>query len=292
MAQITAALVKELRERTGAGMMDCKKALAACEGDMDKAIDFLREKGLAAAAKKAGRIAAEGVVGSFVCSECGAGAVVEVNCETDFVAKTDNFKALVASIAKHIVKTNPADLDALLASEMDGKTVNDVVTEAIAKIGEKITVRRFARYENKDGVVAAYIHMGGKIGVLVNMNGGNLELGKDVAMQVAAANPGYLDRKQVPTAELDHEKEVLAEKAKNEGKPQNIIEKMLVGQVNKYYKQVCLVDQDFVKDDSLTVGKLLKQNNAEVVEFTRFQMGEGLEKRQDDFAAEVMAQIK
>ena len=292
MAQITAALVKELRERTGAGMMDCKKALAACEGDMDKAIDFLREKGLAAAAKKAGRIAAEGVVGSFVCSECGAGAVVEVNCETDFVAKTDNFKALVASIAKHIVKTNPADLDALLASEMDGKTVNDVVTEAIAKIGEKITVRRFARYANKDGVVAAYIHMGGKIGVLVNMNGGNLELGKDVAMQVAAANPGYLDRKQVPTAELDHEKEVLAEKAKNEGKPQNIIEKMLVGQVNKYYKQVCLVDQDFVKDDSLTVGKLLKQNNAEVVEFTRFQMGEGLEKRQDDFAAEVMAQIK
>ena len=292
MAQITAALVKELRERTGAGMMDCKKALAACEGDMDKAIDFLREKGLAAAAKKAGRIAAEGVVGSFVCSECGAGAVVEVNCETDFVAKTDNFKALVASIAKHIVKTNPADLDALLASEMDGKTVNDVVTEAIAKIGEKITVRRFARYANKDGVVAAYIHMGGKIGVLVNMNGGNLELGKDVAMQVAAANPSYLDRKQVPTAELDHEKEVLAEKAKNEGKPQNIIEKMLVGQVNKYYKQVCLVDQDFVKDDSLTVGKLLKQNNAEVVAFTRFQMGEGLEKRQDDFAAEVMAQIK
>ena len=292
MAQITAALVKELRERTGAGMMDCKKALAACEGDMDKAIDFLREKGLAAAAKKAGRIAAEGVVGSFVCSECGAGAVVEVNCETDFVAKTDNFKALVASIAKHIVKTNPADLDALLASEMDGKSVNDVVTEAIAKIGEKITVRRFARYANKDGVVAAYIHMGGKLGVLVNMNGGNLELGKDVAMQVAAANPSYLDRKQVPTAELDHEKEVLAEKAKNEGKPQNIIEKMLVGQVNKYYKQVCLVDQDFVKDDSLTVGKLLKQNNAEVVEFTRFQMGEGLEKRQDDFAAEVMAQIK
>ena len=292
MAQITAALVKELRERTGAGMMDCKKALAACEGDMDKAIDFLREKGLAAAAKKAGRIAAEGVVGSFVCSECGAGAIVEVNCETDFVAKTDNFKALVASIAKHIVKTNPADLDALLASEMDGKSVNDVVTEAIAKIGEKITVRRFARYANKDGVVAAYIHMGGKIGVLVNMNGGSQELGKDVAMQVAAANPSYLDRKQVPTAELDHEKEVLAEKAKNEGKPQNIIEKMLVGQVNKYYKQVCLVDQDFVKDDSLTVGKLLKQNNAEVVEFTRFQMGEGLEKRQDDFAAEVMAQIK
>ncbi len=292
MAQITAALVKDLRERTGAGMMDCKKALSACDGDMDKAIDFLREKGLAAAAKKAGRIAAEGVVGSFVCSECGAGAIVEVNCETDFVAKTDNFKALVASIAKHIVKTNPADVDALLASEMDGKTVSDVVTEAIAKIGEKITVRRFARYENKEGVVAAYIHMGGKIGVLVNMNGGSEELGKDIAMQVAAANPSYLNRTQVPTAELEHEKEVLAEKAKNEGKPANIIEKMLIGQVNKYYKQVCLVDQEYVKDGDLTVGKLLKQNNADVVEFTRFQMGEGLEKRQDDFAAEVMAQVK
>lgn len=292
MAQITAALVKDLRERTGAGMMDCKKALSACDGDMDKAIDFLREKGLAAAAKKAGRIAAEGVVGSFVCSECGAGAIVEVNCETDFVAKTDNFKALVASIAKHIVKTNPADVDALLASEMDGKTVSDVVTEAIAKIGEKITVRRFARYENKEGVVAAYIHMGGKIGVLVNMNGGSEELGKDIAMQVAAANPSYLNRTQVPTAELEHEKEVLAEKAKNEGKPANIIEKMLIGQVNKYYKQVCLIDQEYVKDGDLTVGKLLKQNNADVVEFTRFQMGEGLEKRQDDFAAEVMAQVK
>lgn len=292
MAQITAALVKDLRERTGAGMMDCKKALSACDGDMDKAIDFLREKGLAAAAKKAGRIAAEGVVGSFVCSECGAGAIVEVNCETDFVAKTDNFKALVASIAKHIVKTNPADVDALLASEMDGKAVSDVVTEAIAKIGEKITVRRFARYENKEGVVAAYIHMGGKIGVLVNMNGGSEELGKDIAMQVAAANPSYLNRTQVPTAELEHEKEVLAEKAKNEGKPANIIEKMLIGQVNKYYKQVCLIDQEYVKDGDLTVGKLLKQNNADVVEFTRFQMGEGLEKRQDDFAAEVMAQVK
>ncbi|MCQ2359483.1 MAG: translation elongation factor Ts [Phascolarctobacterium sp.] len=292
MAQITAALVKDLRERTGAGMMDCKKALSACDGDMDKAIDFLREKGLAAAAKKAGRIAAEGVVGSFVCSECGAGAIVEVNCETDFVAKTDNFKALVASIAEHIVKTNPADVDALLASDMGGKTVQDVVTEAIAKIGEKITVRRFARYENKEGVVAAYIHMGGKIGVLVNMNGGNAELGKDIAMQVAAANPSYLNRTQVPTAELEHEKEVLAEKAKNEGKPANIIEKMLIGQVNKYYKQVCLVDQEYVKDGDLTVGKLLKQNNADVTEFTRFQMGEGLEKRQDDFAAEVMAQVK
>lgn len=292
MAQITAALVKDLRERTGAGMMDCKKALSACDGDMDKAIDFLREKGLAAAAKKAGRIAAEGVVGSFVCSECGAGAIVEVNCETDFVAKTDNFKALVASIAKHIVKTNPADVDALLASEMDGKAVSDVVTEAIAKIGEKITVRRFARYENKEGVVAAYIHMGGKIGVLVNMNGGSEELGKDIAMQVAAANPSYLNRTQVPTAELEHEKEVLAEKAKNEGKPANIIEKMLIGQVNKYYKQVCLIDQEYVKDGDLTVCKLLKQNNADVVEFTRFQMGEGLEKRQDDFAAEVMAQVK
>ena len=201
MAQITAALVKELRERTGAGMMDCKKALTAVEGDMDKAIDFLREKGLAAAAKKAGRIAAE-------------------------------------------------------------------------------------------GVVAAYIHGGGKIGVLVELKGGNAELGKDVAMHVAAANPSYLERSQVPAAELEHEKEVLSEQAKNEGKPEKIIEKMVMGRINKYYKEVCLVDQEFVKDPDQTVGKLVKAAGAEVLAFSRFQLGEGIEKKQEDFAAEVMSQIK
>lgn len=292
MAQITAALVKELRERTGAGMMDCKKALSAVEGDMDKAIDFLREKGLAAAAKKAGRIAAEGVVGSFISADGKIGAVVEVNCETDFVAKTDNFKALVEKIAAHIVATKPADLEALMASELDCQTVEALVTASVAKIGEKISVRRFALYEAPEGVVAAYIHGGGKIGVLVEFKGGNAELGKDVAMHIAAANPAYLDRTQVPAAELEHEKEVLSEQAKNEGKPEKIIEKMVLGRINKYYKEVCLIDQEFVKDPDQSVGKLLKANDAEVLAFTRFQLGEGIEKKQEDFAAEVMSQIK
>lgn len=292
MAQITAALVKELRERTGAGMMDCKKALTAVEGDMDKAIDFLREKGLAAAAKKASRVAAEGIVASYISEDNKVGVIVEVNCETDFVAKTDNFKELVDAVAAHIAATNPADMDALMASELGGKAVSALVTESIAKIGENISIRRFARYEVAEGTVAAYIHGGGKIGVLVNMKGGNAELGKDIAMQVAAANPSYLNREQVPAAELEHEKEVLTEQARNEGKPENIIEKMVIGRIQKYYKEVCLVDQEFVKDPDQTIAKLLKANNAEVVEFARFQLGEGIEKKQEDFAAEVMAQIK
>lgn len=292
MAQITAALVKELRERTGAGMMDCKKALTQVDGDMDKAIDFLREKGLAAAAKKAGRIAAEGVVGSYVTEDGKVGVIVEVNCETDFVAKTDNFKSLVEKIAAHIAATNPADVDALLASELEGATVEAMVTAAVASIGEKISVRRFARYEVAEGLVAAYIHGGGKIGVLVELTAGTAELGKDIAMHVAAANPSYLNRTQVPAAELEHEKEVLAEQAKNEGKPEKIIEKMVLGRINKYYKEVCLIDQDFVKDPDQTIAKLLKANDADVVEFARFQLGEGIEKKQEDFAAEVMSQIK
>ena len=292
MAQITAALVKELRERPGAGMMDCKKALTAVEGDMDKAIDFLREKGLAAAAKKAGRIAAEGVVGYAISEDGKVGTVVEINCETDFVAKSYGFKELVEKIAAHIVATKPADLEALLASEIEGQTVEALVTAAIAKIGEKISVRRFALYEAPEGLVAAYIHGGGKIGVLVKMNGGSAELGKDIAMHVAAANPSYLERSQVPAAELEHEKEVLSEQARNEGKPEKIIEKMVLGRINKYYKEVCLVDQEFVKDPDQTIAKLLKANNAEVIEFARFQLGEGIEKKQEDFAAEVMSQIK
>ena len=292
MAQITAALVKELRERTGAGMMDCKKALTAVEGDMDKAIDFLREKGLAAAAKKAGRIAAEGVVGYALSEDSKVGCIVEINCETDFVAKTDGFKELVAKVANHIIATKPADVEALLASDIEGQTVEALVTASVAKIGEKISVRRFALYEAPEGLVAAYIHGGGKIGVLVEMKGGNAELGKDIAMQVAAANPSYLERSQVPAAELEHEKEVLSEQARNEGKPEKIIEKMVLGRINKYYKEVCLVDQEFVKDPDQTIAKLLKANNAEVLAFARFQLGEGIEKKQEDFAAEVMSQIK
>lgn len=292
MAQITAAIVKELRERTGAGMMDCKKALVATEGDMEKAIDFLREKGLSQAAKKAGRVAAEGAVVAYVTEDGKTGAIVEVNCETDFVGKNENFQALAKSIAELIVKTNPADVDALLASEMDGKTVKDVVTEAIAKIGENISVRRFVRYESAEGKVYSYIHGGGKIGVLVDMKGGAAELGKDIAMQVAAANPQFLNRNEVPDSELEHEKDILTEQARNEGKPENIIAKMVMGRINKYYKEVCLVDQEFIRDGDLTISKLLKSKNADVARFARFQLGEGIEKKQENFADEVAAFIK
>lgn len=292
MAQITAAIVKELRERTGAGMMDCKKALVATEGDMEKAIDFLREKGLSQAAKKAGRVAAEGAVVAYVTEDGKTGAIVEVNCETDFVGKNENFQALAKSIAELIVKTNPADVDALLASEMDGKTVKDVVTEAIAKIGENISVRRFVRYESAEGKVYSYIHGGGKIGVLVDMTGGDAELGKDIAMQVAAANPQFLNRNEVPDSELEHEKDILTEQARNEGKPENIIAKMVMGRINKYYKEVCLVDQEFIRDGDLTISKLLKSKNADVARFARFQLGEGIEKKQENFADEVAAFIK
>lgn len=288
---ITAALVKELREMTGAGMMDCKKALTECDGDMDKAVDFLREKGLASAAKKAGRIAAEGLVGSYISEDAKTGVIVEVNCETDFVAKTDEFKELVNSIAAHVAATKPADNDALLASELDGQTVAALITAKIAKIGENISLRRFTMYET-DGIVASYSHAGGKIVTMVDMKGGDAALAKDIAMQVAAANPSYLDRTQVPDAELQHEKQVLTEQARNEGKPEKIIEKMVQGRIEKYYKEVCLVDQAFIKGDDESISSLLKQANAEVVRFVRYEMGEGLEKRQDDFAAEVAAQMK
>ena len=240
MAQITAALVKELREMTGAGMMDCKKALTECDGDMDKAVDFLREKGLSQAAKKAGRIAAEGIVGSYISDDAKVGAIVEVNCETDFVAKTDEFKDMVNTIAAHIAVVNPADVEALSASELDGQTVAALITEKIAKIGENISLRRFVRFES-EGTVASYIHAGGKIVTLVEMKGGNANLAKDIAMQVAAANPSYLDRTQVPQTELEHEKMVLTEQARNEGKPEKIIEKMVEGRIEKFYKEVCLV---------------------------------------------------
>lgn len=288
---ITASMVKDLRTKTGAGMMDCKKALVEAEGDMEKAVDILREKGLSQAAKKASRVAAEGAVVSAISADGKVGTIVEVNCETDFVGSNDAFRALAVRIAQQIIAVNPADVEALLASDMDGKAVKDQVTEAVAKIGENISVRRFVRYESAEGIVHSYIHGGGKIGVLVEMKGADTELGKDVAMQVAAANPSYLDRTQVPQAEIEHEKEVLAVEARNEGKPEKIIEKMVLGRINKYYKEVCLVDQEFIKDGDLTIAKLLKSKNAEVVRFARFQLGEGIEKKQDDLAAEVAKQL-
>ena len=290
MAQITAALVKELREITGAGMMDCKKALVECDGDKDKAIDYLREKGIAKAAKKAGRIASEGVVAAAYCDKCNTAAIVEINSETDFVAKNENFLALVKKIAQHIVATKPADMDALNASEMDGKTVADVMTEAVASIGEKLSLRRFAVYSSEAGKLATYIHMGGKIGVIVELSGGDEALGKDVAMQIAAAKPQCIDRASVDQEALAHEREVLKKQALEEGKPENIVEKMVDGRINKYYKEVCLVEQEFVKDGDKTIKDIL--GGVEVRRFARFEMGEGLEKKNEDFAAEVAAQIK
>ena len=288
---ITASMVKDLRTQTGAGMMDCKKELVEAEGDIAKAVDILREKGLSQAAKKASRVAAEGAVGSAVSEDGKTGTILEVNCETDFVGTNEDFRNLAASIADQILAVNPADVEALLDSEIDGKKVRDLVTEAVAKIGENISVRRFVRYESAEGKVYSYIHGGGKIGVLVEMIGADDELGKDIAMQVAAANPSYLDRTQVSRAEIDHEKEVLAVEARNEGKPENIIEKMVIGRINKYYKEVCLVDQEFIKDGDLTISKLLKSKNASVVRFARYQLGEGIEKKQDDLAAEVAKQL-
>lgn len=288
MAQITAALVKELREITGAGMMDCKKALVECDGDKDKAIDYLREKGIAKAAKKAGRIASEGVVAAA--SNGSTACIVEVNSETDFVAKNENFQNLVKKIAEHIVATKPADMDALNASELDGKTVADVITEAVASIGEKLSLRRFEVYTTEDGKLATYIHMGGKIGVIVELSGGDEALGKDVAMQIAAAKPQCINRDDVDQAALAHEREVLRKQALEEGKPEKIVEKMVDGRINKYYKEVCLVEQEFVKDSDKTIKDILA--GVEVRRFARFEMGEGLEKKNEDFAAEVAAQMK
>ena len=298
--EITASMVKELREATNAGMMDCKKALKACDGDMDKAVDYLREKGLASAAKKANRLASEGLVGSYYCEKCNTAALVEVNCETDFVAKTDEFKNLVAEIAKQIVKTNPADVDALLASEYEGSTIADMITAKVATIGEKITVRRFVRYQAEHGMVDTYIHMGGKVGVIVELKCDEVsdavkEVAHDVALQIAAASPvapEYVRRSEVDPSHLEHEKEILITQARNEGKPEKIIEKMVEGRIVKFYKEVCLLEQPFVKDGDISVQKMIdaKAKGADVVRFTRYKMGEGLEKKVNDLAAEVAAQ--
>ena len=284
---ISASTVKELRERTGAGMMDCKKALTATDGDMQKAIDWLREKGIAKAAKKSGRVAAEGAVAAYVSADRKTGVLLEVNCETDFTANNENFRALEKKILEQIAAENPADLDALNDSVIDGKKVSDLVTEATATIGEKISVRRFVRYQT-EGKLTSYIHMGGKIGVLVDMTGGSDELGKDVAMQIAAANPSAVDRAGVDASELEHEKEVLRKQALEEGKPEKIVEKMVMGRINKFYKEVCLVEQIFVKDNEKTVKDIL--GGEKVLRFVRYQLGEGIEKKETDFAAEVAAQ--
>ncbi len=295
MAEVTAALVKELRERTGAGMMDCKKALVSCEGDMDKAIDFLREKGLAAAAKKAGRIAAEGMVDAFV-AEDGVGVLIEVNCETDFVANTDRFKNLCRDFAKHVAACNPASVEEMLAQPFyadSSKTVNDMIGEATASIGEKISVRRFERYVPAT-VADTYVHMGGRIGVMIDISAPEVTdevktMSHDLVMHIAAANPQFVRRSEVPTDNLDKEREVLTQQALNEGKPAKIVERMVEGRIEKYYKEVCLLEQPFVKDPDMSVEKMLN-GKCDVVRFARFERGEGLEKRHDDLAADIAAE--
>jgi len=292
---ITAALVKELREKTGAGMMDCKKVLTETNGDLEKASELLRERGIAKAAKKSGRIAAEGLVEAYISEDGKVGAVVEVNSETDFVAKNEEFKAFVADVAKQVAEKNPATVEELLAQESTavvGKTVQEVLIDKIATIGENMSVRRFARFETADGMVEKYIHGEGKIAVLVNTKNADKELAKDVCMQIAAARPEFVDRNSVPAERVEKEMEILKAQAMNEGKPAEIAEKMVQGRIGKFYGEICLVEQPFVKNPDEKVSKLLEAKGASVVEFARFEKGEGIEKKEENFAEEVMNQLK
>ena len=289
---VTASLVKELREKTGAGMMDCKKVLTETDGDLEKAAELLRERGIAKAAKKSGRVAAEGMVEAYIAEDGKVGAVVEVNSETDFVAKNEEFRTFVMDVAKQVVVNNPATVEELLAQPsltVEGKTVNEVLIDKIATIGENMTVRRFARFESQ-GLVEKYIHGDGKIAVLVNMTNANKELAKDVCMQIAAAKPEFLNRESVPAERVEKEKEILKAQTMNEGKPEAIAEKIVMGRINKFYEEICLVDQAFVKDPSMKVSQVLK--DASIVEFARFEKGEGIEKKEENFAEEVMKQLQ
>ena len=300
----TAKDVQALREKTGCGMMDCKKALTECNGDMEAAVDFLREKGLASQAKKASRVAAEGTVCAI--TKDGVGVVVELNAETDFVANGEEFKALALEVANIIADENPADLDALLKCTKNGQTVEEMVQELFLKIRENIKIRRFVRFEGK---LVTYVHAGGKIGVMVKFDGDVdandaefITVGKNVAMQIAAMNPSYLDEASVPASVLDKEREILIAQMKEDpkmaNKPDAVLSKIVEGKVGKYYKENCLVEQQFVMDGDLTVGKYVEKaakdmgKNFKIVDFVRFEKGEGIEKRVDDFAAEVASMIK
>ena len=304
MATVTAKDVAALRERTGVGMMECKKALVEADGDMEKAVVVLREKGLAAAAKKAGRIAAEGLVVSVVDEAKKAGVLLEVNAETDFVAKNELFVGFVSTVAATIIEANPADVDALLAAKAVGGTgtIGELLTEKISTIGENIKIRRFVRLE---GVLVPYVHGEGRIGVLVKLDtdleGSNadvIRVGKDVALQVTASTPLYLNKEDVPSEVLDQEKEILTQQAINEGKPAAIAEKMVAGRIQKYYKEFCLVEQPFIKDPDIAVSKYVADaakalgGKISVAAFVRYERGEGLQKREENFADEVANMIK
>ncbi|MCM3512617.1 translation elongation factor Ts [Carnobacterium inhibens] len=291
MAKVTAQLVKQLRDMTGVGMMDAKKALVAVDGDIDAAVDHLRETGMAKAAKKAGRIAAEGLAGVYVNGN--VGSITEINSETDFVSKNEQFQKLVKDVTEAIAEGNPETVaDAQSIKAGDG-TVETEILAAVTKIGEKIELRRFARVEKTDAdVFGAYTHMGGRIAVLVTLEGTTDEdVARDIAMHIAAINPKYVSRDQVSQEEIDHETKVLTEQALNEGKPANIVEKMIQGRLNKYLAEISLVDQPFVKDPDQTVGKYIESKGAVVKSFVRFEVGEGIEKREENFAEEVMNQV-
>ncbi|HBE7744266.1 TPA: elongation factor Ts [Staphylococcus aureus] len=293
MATISAKLVKELREKTGAGMMDCKKALTETDGDIDKAIDYLREKGIAKAAKKADRIAAEGLV--HVETKGNDAVIVEINSETDFVARNEGFQELVKEIANQVLDTKAETVEVLMETTLpNGKTVDERIKEAISTIGEKLSVRRFAiRTKTDNDAFGAYLHMGGRIGVLTVVEGStDEEAARDVAMHIAAINPKYVSSEQVSEEEINHEREVLKQQALNEGKPENIVEKMVEGRLRKYLQEICAVDQDFVKNPDVTVEAFLKTKGGKLVDFVRYEVGEGMEKREENFADEVKGQMK
>ncbi len=288
---ITAAIVKELRERTGAGMMDCKKALQVTDGDIEKAIEDMRKSGMAKAAKKAGRVAAEGLLVIKLNDETDQLVITEINSETDFVAKDDSFKKFCDQVASCILANQPADIDSLMECNIGEQTVEETRQQLVAKIGENISVRRFLLIDSSEGILASYLH-GVRIGVIVELEGGDESLAKDIAMHIAASNPVCIAEKDVPKDLLEKEKEILIAQAQDSGKPQEIIEKMIGGRINKFLKEITLVGQPFVKDPDQTVGKLLESAGASVKSFIRYEVGEGIEKRNDNFAEEVMAQAK
>ena len=288
---ISASMVKDLRERTGAGMMDCKKALVESNGDMDKAIDYLREKGISKAAKKAERIAAEGL--SNIYTNGNEAVVVELNSETDFVAKNAEFKELLDKIGNTILNNNAADLESALALDCEGSTLNDLIVNATAKIGEKISLRRFEKVTKEDNqVFGAYLHMGGRISSLTVCDGDNEEVAKDVAMQAAAMRPLYTTIDSVPAEDLEHEKTVIKEQVINEGKKPEFADKIVEGRIRKFYEETVLEEQSFIKNGDFTVKGYLENNGSKLVKLVRFEVGEGMEKRTDNFAEEVMSQIK
>ena len=288
---ISASMVKDLRDKTGAGMMDCKKALVETNGDIDAAIDYLREKGISKAAKKAERIAAEGLSNIYINGN--DAVVVELNSETDFVAKNSEFKELLDKIGNTILNSDAKDLEGALALTYDGVTLNDLIISATAKIGEKISLRRFEKVTKKDNeIFGDYLHMGGKISSLVIIEGGNKDVAHDVAMQAAAMRPLYTTIDAVPEEDVEHEKSVIKEQVVNEGKKLEYADKIIEGRIRKFFEETVLVEQTFIKDSSLTIKTYLEQNNAKLISLVKYEVGEGMEKRNDDFAAEVMSQIK